>query len=121
MKERRIGFLPVVDARGEVAGVLTDRDLVVRLLAEGRGPDTAAADLMTAGAVVCRPDEDLRAVEDRMMAAHTSRLVVVDGGLRPVAVISLSDIAQAETRARAGKVLSRIKSRSVTARALVAP
>jgi CBS domain-containing protein len=120
MKQRRVGFLPVVGADGRVVGVLTDRDLVLRLLAERGAPETPASELMTGGPVVCGSDEDLRTAEERMMAAHTSRLVVVDGDLRPVGVISLSDIAQAEGRARAGKVLSRIKSRSVTPRALVA-
>jgi CBS domain-containing protein len=115
-----VGFLPVLDAEGGVAGVLTDRDLVLRLIAEGLDAETPAADLMTGGPVVCGPDEDLRAVEERMMAAHTSRLVVVGAGLRPVGVISLSDVAQAETRARAGKVLGRIKSSSATPRALIA-
>ena len=117
MKQRSVGFLPVVDADGSVAGVLTDRDLVVRMVAEGRGLETPAADLMTGSPVTCRPDEDLRAAEDRMVAAHTSRVVVIDRLRRPVGVISLIDIAQAESRARAGKVFSQIKSRSVAPRA----
>lgn len=119
MKERRVGFLPVLDRAGSVVGVLTDRDLVLRLLAEDGSPDTAAAGLMTGSPVVCRPDEDLRVAEERMARAHTSRVVVVDRAGRPLGIISLSDIARSEDRARAGKVLSQIKSRATAGRAHV--
>lgn len=119
MKQRRVGFLPVVDGDGRVAGVLTDRDLVLRLLAGDAGPDARACDVMTGGPVVCRPDDDLRTAEERMLAARISRVVVVDGRRRPVGIISLSDVAQAEGRARAGKLLSLLKSRSITPRALL--
>ena len=119
MKERRVGFLPVVDGEGRVVGVLTDRDLVLRLLAEGTALDAMAGDLMTGGPVVCRADDDLRAAEERMVGARVSRVVVVDGKRRPLGIISLSDVAQAEGRARTGKVLSQLKSRSITPRALL--
>lgn len=111
MKERRVGFLPVLDLGGRVAGVLTDRDLVVRLLAEGGSAETHAGDIMTASPVVCRPEEDLRTAEERMVAARTSRLVVVNREGRPVGVISLTDVAAAEARSRAGKVLTQVKRR----------
>lgn len=112
MRDRHVGFLPVLDGDGHLAGVVTDRDLVVRLLAEGGPADSPASELMTGNPlVVCGPDEDVRKVEDRMIAAHTSRLVVVDGQGCPVGVVSLTDVAAAESRSRASRVLRQVRRR----------
>jgi CBS domain-containing protein len=105
MKERNIGFLPVVDAGSTLVGVITDRDLAVRVLAEGRGGDTSVGTVMSRALLVCSPDEELEAAEERMASHACSRLVVVDGEGRCLGVITIDDIAQAESRRRAGKVL----------------
>lgn len=104
MRDSGIGFLPVVDGSGRLAGVVTDRDLALRVLAEDRPSGTLVGDVMTRDVVVCRPEESLRAAEDRMVASRTSRIVVVDEDDRCVGVFSLDDIAQAESRRRAGEV-----------------
>jgi CBS domain-containing protein len=100
MRDRNVGFIPVLDDERQVAGVVTDRDLVVRVLAAGRTAQTPVSEVMTHDVRVCRPDDDLRLAEQKMAEARKSRLVVVDDRGRCVGVISLSDVAQADSRAR---------------------
>ena len=96
MRTADVGFLPVLDYDGKVIGALTDRDLVVRLGAEGSSWHTRVADLMTTDVISCRPDDDLASIEEMMCVHHTSRVVCVDDEARPVGVISLADIARHE-------------------------
>ena len=119
MNERNLGFLPVVDDTGRVAGVVTDRDLVLRVVATAASTGGAVSAFMTREVISCAPADELRLAEERMAASHVSRLVVLDAARRPVGVISLSDIAHAESRARAGKVLHEITQREVGPRALL--
>jgi CBS domain-containing protein len=114
MKEHGIGFLPVVDGGDQVSGVLTDRDLVLRVLAEERPADTPARAVMTRDVRVCHPWDSLRWAERRMAELRKSRLVVVDEDGHGVAVISLSDVAQADSRPLAGHVLYEISRREVS-------
>lgn len=115
MRDDNIGFLPVVDADKQVVGVLTDRDLAVRALAEGLPPTTPVGHVMTRDVRICRPDEDLQAAEWKMASTRKSRLVVADDEGHCVGVISLSDIAQADSRSRAGGVLRAVTRREAPA------
>ena len=105
MRDRNVGFLPVVDVRGMVNGLLTDRDLAIRVLAEDLSMATPVGSVMTRDVRVCRAKDPLRVAERHMAEVKRSRLVVVDDSGRCVGVISLSDVAQADTRAHAGHLL----------------
>ena len=118
MRDSNVGFLPVVDGQGLVNGVVTDRDLAVRVLAETLSMGMPVSTIMTRDVRVCRAADPLRTAERRMAEVKRSRLVVVDDEGRCVGVISLSDIAQADTRAHAGHVLYEVTQRR--ARATVA-
>jgi len=111
MRDENIGFMPVLDLEKQVVGVVTDRDLALRVLAEDLPPTTPVGDVMTRDVRICRPDDDLRTAEAKMASTRKSRLVVADEQGRCVGVISLSDIAQADSRARAGGVLRAITRR----------
>jgi CBS domain-containing protein len=111
MQESNIGFLPVIDAEGQVSGVVTDRDLALRVVGEMRDGATPVSAIMTRDVRVCRPEDDIRAAERKMAAVRKSRLAVVDARGHCVGVISLSDVAQVDTRARAGHVLYEITQR----------
>lgn len=111
MRDWKIGFLPVVDAKKRLTGVLTDRDLAVRVLADDRPFFTEAAQIMSANPVVCRSDEALSVAEERMTGARKSRIPVVDESGGVIGVISLSDVAQAEGRRRAGEILQEVTRR----------
>jgi CBS domain-containing protein len=111
MRENNIGFLPVVDGREEVIGIVTDRDLALRVVADGRASDTPVGLIMTRDVRVCRPHDDVQSVERKMALTGKSRLVVVEDGGLCVGVISLSDVVQEESSARAGDVLYAVARR----------
>ena len=92
MREWKIGMLPVVDAKHQLVGIVTDRDLVVRGIAENRPLTAEAGDVMTKRLVTCRDGDELWFAEERMAAERKSRIVVVDDSRHVVGVISLSDI-----------------------------
>lgn len=112
MKEHKIGFLPVVDDRDRVVGVVTDRDLVMRQLAEGLPSSTEARELMTrSDLLTCVREDELRSVEARMAREEKRRAVVVDGEGHCVGVISLSDLAQVEAPEEVGRILHDVTRR----------
>jgi CBS domain-containing protein len=115
MRDKRIGFLPVVDTDGQVVGVVTDRDLALRVLAAELPDATPVGRVMTRDVRVCRPADDLETAEWKMASTRKSRLVVVDDAGRCVGVISLSDVAQADSRDRAGGVLRAVTRREAPA------
>jgi CBS domain-containing protein len=111
MRDANIGFLPVCDSNKKVLGAITDRDIAIRIVAEGRPPTTAAADVMTREVVSCRPDADVRDAEQLMGTRQKSRMIVADEGGRLVGVISLSDIAQVEEGSRASETMKQVTDR----------
>ncbi len=100
MRDEKIGFIPVTAADGQLVGVLTDRDIAVRVVAENKPLTTPVRQVMSVGGLVtCTPDDDLLFLEKRMASEKKSRAVVLEKG-RLVGVISLSDIARRETSIR---------------------
>ena len=97
MAEHDCGCLPVVAARGDgrVIGVITDRDLAVRGLARGKGPETPARQLMTPDPCCCAPDADVREVERLMSERQVRRIVVADADGRCVGIVAQADLAHA--------------------------
>jgi CBS domain-containing protein len=77
MAENDIASLPVIE-RGRLAGMVSDRDIVVHAVAEGRGASTCVRDVMSPGADYCIDDEELDDVLPRMAALASNRLPVVD-------------------------------------------
>ncbi len=92
MRDRNVGFLPVCDRDRRVIGMITDRDIAMRVVAEGLQCDLPACDVMTREVVACHPDDDLLMAERIMAASHKSRLVVLDANGRLAGVVSLADI-----------------------------
>ncbi|MDM7829903.1 CBS domain-containing protein [Cellulomonas edaphi] len=93
MATQDVGSLVVADA-GAVVGIVTDRDLVVRGLAEGIGLDALVGQLATASVVTVRPDDDIAEVVQIMRDNAVRRVPVVDGDTA-VGVVTLGDLAQA--------------------------
>jgi CBS domain-containing protein len=93
MRHANIGFLPVVED-GIVYGVVTDRDLLLRGIAEGRNPHmTTVGNLMTRALVWCYEDEVLTEAARVMEENHIRRLLVLDNNKRLVGLLSLDDLA----------------------------
>ena len=96
MRDEGIGFLPVCDETRTVVGVLTDRDIAIRVVAENEGADQPVGRFMTPAAVTCRSGEDLGAAQDLMGEMQVSRIMCLDDNGQLEGVISLSDIALAD-------------------------
>ena len=108
LRDEGVGSLPVV-RDGRVTGIVTDRDLVVRALAEGRDPEsTRVADILSGEPVTVRAEQDLDEAL-RLMARHqVRRLPVVDDGDGLVGILAQADVALTGDDERAGEVVGEI-------------
>lgn len=109
MKEIDAGFLPVGE-NDRLVGMVTDRDLAVRAIAEGMGPDTPVGEVMTREVRYCFEDDDLDEVTGQMSDLQVRRLPVLNSEKRLVGVISLGDISHADDDggARTAAALSQV-------------
>ncbi|HEY8176111.1 MAG TPA: CBS domain-containing protein [Gemmatimonadaceae bacterium] len=98
MRDKDCGSLPVSDATGKIVGVITDRDLAVRGLAEELGPDALVSKLMTVFPYCCGADDDVQTVEKLMADRKVRRVPVVDENQRCIGVIAQADLARAATQ-----------------------
>lgn len=93
MKDQDTGVVPVVDGK-RIIGLITDRDIVVRGIAEGRDITNARVnELMTKGVRTVKEDTPLNQVLDLMSNAEVRRVPVVNGNDELVGIVSLGDIA----------------------------
>jgi CBS domain-containing protein len=121
MRDAHIGFLPVCDDRDRLIGVVTDRDMAVRLCATGEVPGkTPIEAIMSTDVVSCSPAADVRDAEMLMAQNRKSRIVVVADDGTPEGVISLSDLA-GRPGAEAADLLRMIAGREVLAPGGVKP
>ncbi len=111
MRDENVGFLPVCEEDRVVLGTITDRDLAMRVLAEGRPAATTVQEVMTSEVIACRPEDDLRRAEELMSRNHKSRIICVSENGVLVGVISLSDIAQRERPSRAAQTMRGVSER----------
>jgi CBS domain-containing protein len=107
MKQEDIGSIPVVDG-GQLVGVLTDRDIVVRSVADGDDPRTVQVGAIATPAVVTvRPEDDLDEAL-RLMAQHqVRRLPVVDDG-QLVGILAQADVAHEAKEKDVGHLVEEI-------------
>jgi len=92
MNEHAIGSLLVV-SDGRLAGIFTERDVLRRVVAEGRSPDsTAVGDVMTREVVCCSPADVIEEVAGVMRQRRIRHLPVLDDGDRLVGLVSIGDI-----------------------------
>jgi CBS domain-containing protein len=95
MRRERIGSVPVVtdDIRRELIGIVSDRDLAIRVVAESRDLSrTTVFDVMTSAVVACRDVDDVSSAAMAMAANEIRRVPVVDGSGRLIGMISQDDI-----------------------------
>jgi CBS domain-containing protein len=87
------GSIPVTEG-DRLIGMITDRDIAVRGVAKGHGPDTLVRELMTNDVVSVRLDEDCEEVASKMSEAQVRRLPVIDEQQRLCGIVSLGDLAR---------------------------
>jgi CBS domain-containing protein len=108
MSELDIGAIPVED-NDRLVGMITDRDIAVRAIAEGRGPDTPVRDVMTSDIKYCFDDQSIDEVTRNMGDLQVRRLPVVNRDKRLVGILSLGDLAVEQRWSdEAGEALSQI-------------
>ena len=93
MLQADAGAIPVTDG-DRLIGMITDRDIAVRGVAEGHGPDTPVRELMTNDMVCARMDDDTDDVAARMSEAQVRRLPVIDEEMKLCGIVSLADLTQ---------------------------
>jgi CBS domain-containing protein len=105
MVENDCGCLPVVEGeQQQVVGVVTDRDIACRCVAEGKDPSTPVRDVMSAPARCCGPDDDVTEVARVMAEGQVRRVPVVDEAGCCVGMIAQADVARAGRDVSAGDV-----------------
>ncbi len=87
------GSIPVCDG-DKIIGMITDRDIAIRGVAAGKGPDCSVRDLMSSDVVFARDTDDVEAVARQMSEAQVRRLPVIDQNDKLVGIVSLGDLAR---------------------------
>lgn len=112
MRALDVGALPVCDGE-RLVGVLTDRDLAIRAVAEGQDPRvTLVGEAMTPEVAYCFEDQNTEEAERIMEKNQIRRLPVLDRDKRLVGIISLGDLAMKGDESRVGKTLEKISEPS---------
>jgi CBS domain-containing protein len=107
MAEMDAGIMPVREG-DRLVGMITDRDIAVRAVAEGKGPDTPIREVMTDDVKYCYEDDDTGDVARNMADIQVRRLPVLTREKRLVGIISLGDVATSEDSSRAGEAVAGI-------------
>jgi CBS domain-containing protein len=87
------GSIPVTEG-DRLIGMITDRDIAVRGVAKGHGPDTPVRDIMTSGIVCARENDSVEDVASKMSEAQVRRLPVIDDSEKLIGIVSLGDLSR---------------------------
>ena len=94
MRREDCGLVPVVSETNKLIGVLTDRDIVLKVVAEGRDPrNTAVSEVMSSDLATCLPQETIETVMEQMATRQVRRIPIVDRDGSLVGIVAQADIA----------------------------
>jgi len=113
MEDNDVGSLPVVesDANRRLVGVVTDRDLALRVLGRGESPEVQVREVMSSNVHSCRVDDSLDDIENAMARNQVRRIPIVDENNRVIGMVAQADLARERKAVGAkdlGKVLEKI-------------
>jgi len=119
MRDHDCGCIPVVADKesNRLVGMITDRDIACRCVAEGKGPSTRVKEGMSPDPKSSRPDDDVETVERIMAGEQVRRVPVVDERGRCVGMIAQADLAldrRAASDTEVGEVVERISQPALT-------
>jgi CBS domain-containing protein len=106
MKEEDVGLVPVVErvggaeTRGRLIGVVTDRDIAIRAVAEGRAADAPVSEVMSGGVKTCSPDDSVEDAMDLMGREQVRRIPIVDERGSLVGVVAQADVVRMQGKDR---------------------
>jgi CBS domain-containing protein len=113
MRDMDVGAIPV-KADGRLVGIVTDRDITCRALADGGNvAKLAAKDVMTKDVVCCSPDDDVKIAIEVMEAKQIRRLPVTDSHKTMIGMLSLGDISHKVSKELSGEVLRSVSGHHV--------
>lgn len=113
MHEHNIGMIPIVDEENYPLGVVTDRDMIVRGIAQNYDEKTRLEDIMTKNLITVDPNDAVASATHIMGHRQVRRLLVVDETGKLVGILAMADISTTpETDTRAGIALSQISLKS---------
>ncbi|WP_315918251.1 CBS domain-containing protein [Mesorhizobium sp. SP-1A] len=107
MDQLDAGIIPVGES-DRLVGMITDRDIVIRGVAQGKGPDTSVRDVMSREVMYCYDDEEVEDVLANMGDLQVRRLPVLNRDKRLVGIVSIGDLARNGETMEAGQALSGI-------------
>lgn len=107
MGENDIGALPVSEG-DRLVGMITDRDIAVRAIGQGQGPDCQVRDVMSHEVMYCFDDEEIDVVAQNMADIQVRRLPVVNRDKRLVGILSMGDLARCEDAEQTGHAMAGI-------------
>jgi CBS domain-containing protein len=117
MAEHDFGIVPIVESleTRRVVGCLTDRDLVIRVLAEGLDPETLPSlrEIMSAGLITCSEDDDVDDVRHLMEQRQVRRVLVTDEHGSLVGVVATADLAASVDKAKMGATMEEISEPNI--------
>jgi CBS domain-containing protein len=111
MKEMDVGLLPVGE-NDRLVGTITERDIVIRALAAGKGADCPVKDAMSPGIHYCFDTDTTEKAADKMIEEQVRRLPVLNEQKRLVGIVSLGDLSRAGDRS-AAKALKGVTKQAV--------
>ena len=107
MADLDAGALPV-QQDDRLVGMITDRDIAVRAVAQGKSPETPVQDVMSPELLYCFEDQEIEDVSRNMGEVKVRRLPVVNRDKRLVGIISIGDLALKEEQTLTGSTIARI-------------
>ena len=108
MRDEDVGFAPIVEAN-RLVGALTDRDIAVKVVAEGKDPETTSVrDIASTSVVTVDPDQDLDEALQLMARYQVRRLPVVKEDKMLVGVVAQADVAQEAKSKKVGEMVEEI-------------
>jgi CBS domain-containing protein len=108
MKKVDAGMIPVVQGDGELVGTVTDRDIVLRVIAEGKNPEsTTVGEIASRTVVTVTPEQDLDEALTLMARHQVRRLPVVENG-RLIGVVAQADVARVADEREVGETVEQI-------------
>jgi CBS domain-containing protein len=110
MAEEGVGALPICDTEGHLSGVVTDRDIALKVVAQGLDPNTSLTDVIDRSEVVTIGADDSVEEAIRTMKDHAVRRLPVIDGRSLVGMVSQADIARALPDAKIGDLVDAISS-----------
>ena len=112
MEQRDVGVVPIVESQEtrRIVGVVTDRDLILRVVSQGRDPNVVVSvrEVMTPEVVTCAPEDELATAEALMKTHQVRRIVVTDEHGAVVGILSTGDLARAADEAAVGETVKKI-------------